>query len=501
VAVLARRLLLTAPSRRELMLAAGAAGVTALIALAGTHKLGSEGLLVPIALVLAAILLARPLAALTLVVVLVIVCETTFGLFTFTAKVYEVVYKDISLVDVLVAIAVAAVALDLARSGRRLYVPRPLVLPLITLALAMVSGVVVGHAAGASLRFAVASEDVLAYLLLLPLAVCNLNLERRQLVWLLGGALALAIVKALLGLIEVAGHLGPSIEGVAELTYYEPTANWVIMIALLSVFAAVLARAKPPLWMLLGSPLLFACLLLSYRRSFWIAAVLGGLLVLLLGTSPHGRRLLVPVGLGLAAAIWLLGSLHFQGADPLVKRAASLSPTKIEASAEDRYRLNERADVIAEIEAHPIAGLGVAVPWKATAQTLAIEGGGGGTQGRQYVHFALLWFWMKLGVLGALAYVGFQLAAMWIAWRAWRVSDEPLLRAFALASLCSVVGLLAMDTTASFTGVEGRFTVVYAVQIGLLALIARPGGLRKASPKPEPARPELTLAPMAPGSR
>jgi hypothetical protein len=498
--MLARRLLPTAPPRRELLLAAGAASVSAVIALAGVHKLGTEGLVAPVAVVAAAILLARPLAAITLVVVLVIVCETTFGIFTFTARVYEIVFKDISLVDVLVAIAVASVALDLIRTGRRLYVPRPLVLPLVTLALAMVTGVVVGHAAGASLRFAVASEDVLAYLLLLPLAVCNLDLDRRQVMWLLGGALALAVVKAVLGLVEVAAHLGPSIEGVAELTYYEPTANWVIMIALLSVFAAVLARAKPPLWMLLGSPLLLACLLLSYRRSFWIAAVLGGLLVLVLGTSAHGRRLLVPVGLGLGVAIWLLGSVHFQGAAPLVKRATSLSPARIEASAEDRYRLNERADVIAAIEAHPIAGLGVTVPWKATTETLAIEGGES-SQGRQYVHFALLWFWMKLGVLGALAYVGFQLATMWIAWRAWRRSREPLLRAFALASLCGVVGLIAMDTTASFTGVEARFTVVYAVQVGLLALLARPAGWR-APPPPQPSPPELTLvAPMAPALR
>jgi O-Antigen ligase len=502
VATLARRLPLTAPTRSELMLGAGAGAATALIALAGVHKLGTEGLVAPLALVAALILLARPLAAIALVFVLVVVCETTFGIFTFTAKVYEVVVKDISLVDMLVILAVASVALDLMRTRRRLYVPRALVVPLVTLALAMVTGVVVGHAAGASLRFAVASEDVLGYLLLLPLAVCNLDIDRRKVTWLLGGALALAGLKALLGMVEIALHRGPSIEGVAQLTYYEPTANWLIMIAILSVFAAVLARAKPRLWVLLSSPLLIACLLLSYRRSFWIAAALGGLLVLVLGTSPHGRRLLVPIGLGLAAAVWLLGSVHYQGATPLVKRATSLSPTRIQNNAEDRYRLNERTDVIANIEAHPIAGLGVTIPWKALPQTLAVEGAAAQGQGHSYVHFALLWYWLKLGVLGALAYIGFQLSAMWIAWRAWRTGAEPLLRAFGLASLCGVVGLLAMDTTASFTGVEGRFTVVYAVQVGLLALIARPGGLREPAPAPDPSSPGPALtAPMRPAMR
>ena len=153
----------------------------------------------------------------------------------------------------------------------------------------------------------------------------------------------------------------------------------------------------------------------------------------MLGTTPVGRRLLVPSALAVAVAIWLLGSIHFQDQIPIVKRAATLSPSKLEASAEDRYRLNERANVLAEIRAHPITGLGVTIPWEATAQTLSLEVR---QEGRQYVHFAALWFWLKLGILGLFAYSGMMIASMWLAWQAWRASDEPLLRAFALASLC-----------------------------------------------------------------
>ncbi len=165
--------------------------------------------------------------------------------------------------------------------------------------------------------------------------------------------------------------------------------------------------------MLLGSPLLVACLVLSYRRSFWIAAVLGLLLVLLLGTSPVGRRLLVPAGLGVVMAIWLLGSIHFQVQSPIVKRVASLAPSKLEANAQDRYRLDERANVLAEIGQHPITGLGVTIPWAATAADAA--GGTRTEEGRQYVHFAALWFWLKLGMLGLCAYVGVMLGSMWAA--------------------------------------------------------------------------------------
>lgn len=496
----ARRLPLTPLPRRELALAAVAALATALVAYASMHKLGSVGLLVPLAVVLGLTLLARPLLAVSLVTFLVILCEgLSFGLLTFTSKLYEVHFKDLTLLDGLVALAIASVALELVRTRRPLQVPRPLIVPDVILALAMIAGVVVGHASGASLRFAVSSEHVLGYLLLLPLAVANLDLDRRKVTWLLGCFLALAGVKALLGLAEVALHRGTGIEGVATLTYYEPTANWLIMIAILTIFAAVLARARAPRWVLLTSPLLIACLVLSYRRSFWIGAALGLLIVLMLGTTPVGRRLLVPTSLAVAAAIWLLGSLHFQNSVPIVKRAASLNPTSIEANAEDRYRLDERANVLAEIERHPITGLGIGIPWAATAQTLSLESGEG--EGREYVHFAALWFWLKLGILGLCAYVGVMLGSMWLAWQAWRRSREPLLRAFALASGAGMVGLVVIDTTASFTGVDARFTVLFAVQVGLLALIAKTAPSAPAGSPSMRAPFEPLPAPMAPAAR
>ncbi len=466
----ARRLRVAAPDGRELLLTAVAAGLTALLAFAGIHKLGTPGLLVPVAVVLACILLSRPLWAVTLVVGLAIVCEgPQFGILTFASHLYIQVYGDISMLDVLVALAVLAVGIDVLRRRRPLLLPRPLALPLAILALAMAAGAITGYTAGASLRFAVASEHILGYLLLLPLAVANLDLDRSQVERLLVGAAALAIVKAVLGLIEVAGHYGVPIEGATTLTYFEPTANWLIMIVLLGVLAAFLARVRPPLWMLLGSPLLIVCLVLSYRRSFWIGAVLGLLLMLLLGTSPAGRRVFVTACLGVVAAIWLLGSINFQSQLPLAKRVASLVPAKLEANIQDRYRLDERANVLGAIREHPITGLGAAIPWAADVQPLSAEH----FEGRQYVHFAALWFWLKLGVLGLFAYVGVLAGSMMLAWQVWRRSREQLLSAFGLASLCGMAGLVAIDTTASFTGVDARFTVLFGAQVGLLALLAR----------------------------
>lgn len=460
------------PSRRELTSALVAGGGVAVLGYLASRKLGDAGIVAPLGLILLAIVLTRPVVCVAGVTAIVILCEgSTFGLLKFTSHVYGQLYKDISILDALVIVAVLSVGLDMLAHRRPLVVPRPLVIPLTFLACAMFSGMILAHAGGNSIRFSFFSENVLSYLFWLPIAVANLDLDRRQIKRLLAGAMGLAIVKAILGLIEVAGHLGSPIEGTSTLTYYEPTANWLIMIAALTIFAVLLARAiRLPRWTFIGMPLLVACLVLSYRRSFWIAAVLGMLLLLLTASTPTGRRLLVPAGLVIVGAVWLLGTLHVQGQSPIVKRAESLAPSRLETNVQDSYRLDERANVLAEIAEHPITGLGMAVPWRADVRPLSVEH----ENGRDYVHFALLYYWLKLGILGLCAYVGIVIASIMLALRAWRVNHDPWLRAFGLTSACAIVGLVVIETTASFTGIEPRLTVLLAVQIGLLAQLARP---------------------------
>ncbi len=466
---------------REFALALIACGLTAILIVGASRKLGDTGaLFVPLGGVILLLVLQRPLLAVSLAAGLAILCEgEQFGLFTFTAHLYHPFYKRITPLDALVIFAVLAVALDVLRDGRRLRFPRELRFAGLMIALGMVSGIVVGRAAGVSLKSLVLAENLIAYLLVLPVAIANLELDRRRLRLVLGGLYALALAKALIGLLEVAAHKGLTVEGSTNLTYYEPTANYVVMIALLGIVTAVLARMRPPLWMLAGSPLLIASLVLSYRRSFWVATVLALLLIVLLALSPIGRRLLVPTALFVAAAVWLLGSINFQSQSPIVKRAVSLEPSSLTTNIEDRYRLDERANVLAELEKHPIPGLGVLVGWHASTQPLSIEH----EEAREYVHFAALWWWMKLGVLGLLAYFSLMIAGGRLAWKVWRRSQDPIARAFGLASLCGGVGLMVAETTATFTGAELRFTVVFATQIGLLALLARSAELGAGEPQ------------------
>jgi O-Antigen ligase len=454
----------------ESLLAALAATVATLaIAVFAERRLGDVGLFVPLILVAAALLVRRPVAAVATAVVLAILCEgPTFGIHAMT-KLYNPTFKQLTPLDLLVTFAVLAVGLDLIRRRRQPHLPAALAFPLLLVALAMAAGIAVTQGGGAGLRDTLFSMHVLVYLLVLPAAVVNLDLDRDQLALLLKGAIGLALLKAAMGLIVMAGGGSVELNGGTHLTYYEPTANWLILLALLGTIAALVGGMPRERWMAVGVPLLTASLVLSYRRSFWIAAVLGLLLVLLLGTSRRGRRVLVLSVLLVGAAIWVVGSIELQTQTPLATRVQSLAPSRIQANAEDRYRLDERVNVIAAIRRHPIAGLGLQQPWVASARQLPVEH----VDGRLYVHFALLWWWMKLGILGAIAFVSVLLGGLLLAWRTWRNNSEPIFRCFGLASMCGILGLLAVETTASFTGVDARFTVVFATQLGLLATLQR----------------------------
>ena len=217
--------------------------------------------------------------------------------------------------------------------------------------------------------------------------------------------------------------------------------------------------------MLLALPIVTASLVLSYRRSFWIATILGVAMVALFGASRLQRRLAIPAVALAAAAIWVtftLGGVTGQLSGPVVERAESLTPAKVVANREDRYRLDERANVIEAIRAHPITGLGVGVPWVAV-HPLPIE------NGRQYVHFALLWFWLKFGVLGALAYVCFVASGVAASVAASRGQVDPLLSCVALGMVGAFLGLALAETTAAFVGPDVRLSAVFAGALGLVS--------------------------------
>lgn len=446
-------------------------GAIGMLALAAGLRLGPAGLLAPVAAVTAIALLLRPGLALTTLLALVVVCESRdASLLPALEAFYTPLAGPVAAVDLLVLLAVAATALELSRREQPVRLPSLLTLPLALVGLAALAGAITGLARGGDSGVVLLALRPFAFLAVLPVLVVNLLQTRRDVTIALGFGLALAAAKAVLGLMTVATGRGRAVEG-SVITFYEPVANWLMLVALLGMLAALLlgTRDRVPLWALLAAPLMIASLGLSLRRSFWIGLALGVLLVVVLGASPLGRRMLVPAGALIVAGLWALGSVGFQTQGPLTERLETLAPSRIEANAEDRYRLDERANVLAELRAHPIAGLGMGVEWSSAEQALPVEH----DNGRDYVHMVTLWYWLKLGLVGLAGYTALMGAAGLMAWRSWRRHPDRLLRAAGLAAVCSLTALAAIETTGSFTAVEPRFTIVFGAMLGLLAVIYR----------------------------
>src|SRR4029077_16328372 len=133
----------------------------------------------------------------------------------------------------------------------------------------------------------------LAPLILLPPIVVNIAQGRDLLKVAIPLIGVLAGVKALVGLwLALSGH-GSLVDGHAA-TYIEPSANWLNLLVLLVLIAAALRRVRLPLWVWALAPLALAELAFSYRRGFWLGALAGIVLVVLVASGSRGRRILIP---------------------------------------------------------------------------------------------------------------------------------------------------------------------------------------------------------------
>ena len=449
-------------------LAALLGGILALLA----AKAGPLALVLPGLLVASIALAFVPRATATIAVVAVAVLEADPAGFLggYTARYYETLPAlPVRPHEVLLGIAAVGVALERSRTRKPVATPGALTLPLLTLAVAAVCGVVVGRAADASAVDLLNGLRSVLTLALVPFLVVNLIETRRELEWVLGAAVAVVAVKTAFGGFAWLIGAGRVIEGTV-LTYYAPLANLLLLAYVLGVLAARLRGARLPRFVLWLWPFALAVLILSFRRNFWIALVLGAVLVLLVAVGARGRLLLVPAG------VLILISLYFgltalsgsQSDSPVVQRAQSLTPSKVQGNAQDRYRLDEQHNVRAEIGRHPVFGIGLGVPWAARYPLAQALPGG-----RQYTHVVVFWYWLKLGLLGVFAYLWIMVAGVRTGLRVWRTDLDPRIQGAGLGLAAALVGLAVAETTGSFSGVEPRETVLLAVMLGWLAAAQR----------------------------
>ena len=309
-------------------------------------------------------------------------------------------------------------------------------------------------------------------LILLPFVVVNALRDRASIRWALIVAAALAGAKAALGLIEIVVGMGYGAPGRSSDHVSGADRELALHRRGPGAVARLMQRRSTPLWLLLISLISIASLVLSYRRSFWIAAVLGLLIVVLIGLQRRRWLSMIPGFVAVAFALWLsigtgvIGEVH----GPIAERAESLTPAKIESNEEDRYRIGERRNVIAQLGADPLTGIGFAVPWVAQ-YPLSVDREGS----RLYVHFTALSWWLKLGIFGLLAYLAIVGASIWSSYRVWREHPDPWFQTVGLAMVGAFIGLALAETSASFTGITPRLTAVFAVAAGIVVAMLSDG--------------------------
>lgn len=463
---------MTQLSRRPLtlLLVAGASAFGAFALMALALRAGPVTAILLVAAAAAGLLLLTDARAATLAAVGVIVLAESnpdWGI-SATAKLYAKTAVFFTPVEFMALLALAAVVVDAQRTGRPLRMPRVFAVPLLLTVAALVFGLVNARMSGGVAGYATRSVlQAILPLFVLPLLIVNVVRTPQDLRRALGAGGVLAAAKALLGLgVLFAGVSQTLSDGGPHMTYYEATANVVLMIAVLFVAAARVARVRLPAWVTFAAPLVFACLLLSYRRMFWVATIASLLIIAVVASGRVGRRLAVPGALLLAGAVWVI-SLAPVVADlsgPIVQRGASITPGKISHNTQDRYRIAERKNVIADLKTHPLAGAGIAVGWQAT-YPLPFEY----ATGRDYVHFGLLWWWLNMGILGAITYVWLMLSATIIGWRVWRLHADGVARVAGLALGLGALGLAVVELTAANVGPDQRTTALFGIVLGLLA--------------------------------
>ena len=454
---------------------------------------GIAAAIVPFVLAGLALMLVRPWLALTsLGVVVVLFEEDSRTLFPSAAEIHrELPGLPVSAVDALVVVVVTAVALDVVRTRRPFRVPAGVLAPLVLLALAAVFGLVVGLSGGADLDQLRGNAQSLLGLLVLPFAVVNLVVDQRDVERAIRGVVVLGAIKGIEGLLIWGTGRGPEVSG-ELLTFLGPTANWITLLVALGILAFGLMGGRPTMPLFLVGVVCTASFALSFRRNFWIGAVVAVVLVLVAVRGGRAARIVAVLGLAAAFALISFTGVAGKVQGPLVERVESLSPAKVQASTEDRYRLDELRNVTDELADHPITGLGIGIAWTGRHPLSEQH-----TGGQFYAHVAALWFWLKLGILGLVGYFWLVAAQILTASRIGRGGPSSSIRAAGVAVAAGAVALALAETTGTFTGVEQRFNIMLGLMLGALAAAYQ---LPSASPVDDTSKPaEARAAAIATG--
>lgn len=144
--------------------------------------------------------------------------------------------------------------------------------------------------------------------------------------------------------------------------------------------------------------------LLSFRRSFWLAWIAGIATVLIVSWRSRDKRGVRLYGSLLGLCLLVNVATVAIGSETMAARLESFLPNSTgQFSATNQDHLNDIVDAWQVIKAEPVLGLGIGSQYETNLisdwKTESFE-----------VHSAVLHVWLKFGILGALIYLAFHVA-------------------------------------------------------------------------------------------
>ncbi len=277
---------------------------------------------------------------------------------------------------------------------------------------------------------------------------------------------------------------------VGDLDYDHEDATLLACAIILSIAMLLLGSTRrQKLFVLFSLPIDLLGLMVTYRRAGEAALVIGlvFLALILLRVNPKLFLKIVPVT-ALIFSIYVAAEWGCSGGalcQPARAISSQFDPSARDASS-DLYRLIERYDLVANIQANPVTGLGFGQPF---TFYIPLPDLSFWPFWHYTPHNEILWVWVKMGMFGFLAFWWLIASALYRSGRltqALSAAGDNKARALLAAAAC----LIVMQMTVSYVDLgltSDRVMLLLGIMLGVIGHL--PGILRRSTNTDLPIRP------------
>jgi hypothetical protein len=260
---------------------------------------------------------------------------------------------------------------------------------------------------------------------------------------------------------------------------------YIVLFTLYLVINRMLQRRLFWLWGACAALLLLTCLSFQFGRAVWVAA-LAGLLVsaLRFGGVGGAFKVFAVSAFALGLLMSSLAVFNPRLAEAITERAVGIG-AEIESGGSFNWRKLENAYAIAQIEKHPIMGVGIGGQYKLTASTVGHFG-----NEQTYIHNGYLVFPLKMGLWATFIPLAFIVAFV-ITLRQGRSRHQGR---DDIGLAAALMGAFVVPVIASYTQPEWtdpRGIAAFALMMGLALKYRQFGSFQSEKAMPEVAGPRI----------